>query len=206
MWQIPISDQVTSVGVVSNREHHVKSGESVDKFFNWIISLNPVLAERMRGAERVREFRMDGNYSYCLDHFAGDGWLAVGDAAFFIDPIFSSGVSDALHSAKFAAQAIARASLGADYSVKSFSDYQKTISRAAGVWHYFVNLFYEVGPIFSRVIAEGAARVPIMRLCEGYVYDESASQTLAYLKEIFDGIRAESDHPLGKLLTASAQW
>ena len=112
-WQIPIDKEITSVGVVTERAHFVKSGEDVNLFFRWAVSSNPVLAERMQGAERLREFRMDSHQSYAMKQFTGEGWLMVGDAAFFTDPIFSSGISDGMQMAKFAAAVIADA-LAAD--------------------------------------------------------------------------------------------
>ena len=50
----------------------------------------------MRNAERVNEFKLEGDYSYKMDTFAGNGFVLIGDAARFVDPIFSSGVSVAL--------------------------------------------------------------------------------------------------------------
>ena len=71
--------------------------------------LSPDLASAMRSAESVTPFRSEADYSYSMDQFVGDGFLMVGDAARFVDPIFSSGVSVACYSAKFACAAIVQA-------------------------------------------------------------------------------------------------
>jgi NitT/TauT family transport system ATP-binding protein len=204
-WQIPITDEITSVGIVSGREHHVKSGEDVEQFFRWTSELNPVLGERMRNARRLREFRLDGNYSYALEQFAGDGWLAVGDAAFFVDPIFSSGVGDALHSAEFAAPMIIDALKAKDLGRDSFRDYEQRLRQGAAVWQDFVRLFYKTAPIFARTIADGRHRVQTLRVCEGEVYDETARQTVEQLQAVFAAIEADNTHPLNRPLKLGAQ-
>ncbi|HEX8128480.1 MAG TPA: tryptophan 7-halogenase, partial [Pyrinomonadaceae bacterium] len=199
-WQIPITDEITSVGIVSGRDHHVKSGESVEQFFEWTINLNPTLAERMRGASRQRELRMDGNYCYGMERFIGDGWLMMGDAAFFVDPIFSSGIGDALHSAKFASEAIKDAFDADDLSEASFLDYEQKMRRGMTVWQDFVNLFYEIAPIFSNVLAESENRVPILRVCEGEVYTDEAAQAVAQFRNDFVELRANPAHRLTQVL------
>ncbi len=199
-WQIPITDEITSVGIVSGREHHVRSGESVEQFFNWTTSLNPMLHERMRDAARLREFRLDGNYCYAMERFAGDGWLMVGDAAFFVDPIFSSGVGDAMHSAKFAAEAIIEALAAGDSNASSFQPYEQKMRIGLTVWQDWVRLFYETSSIFSRLIAESESRASALRVCEGEVYDEAAYEAVIQLRETFRSIEAETTHPLNRIL------
>lgn len=199
-WQIPITDEITSVGIVSGREHHVRSGESVEQFFNWTTSLNPILDERMRHATRLREFRLDGNYCYAMERFAGDGWLMVGDAAFFVDPIFSSGVGDAMHSAKFASEAITEALAAGDSNASSFQPYEQRMRIGLTVWQDWVRLFYETSSIFSRVIADSESRASALRICEGEVYDEAAYEAVIQLRETFRSIEAETTHPLNRIL------
>jgi ABC-type nitrate/sulfonate/bicarbonate transport system ATPase subunit/flavin-dependent dehydrogenase len=204
IWQIPIDDEITSVGVVTDGEHHVKSGEEVDQFFKWMVSMNPILANRMSKAERLREYRLDGNYSYSMERFVGDGWLMVGDAAFSVDPIFSSGISDAIHCAKFAADAIVNALDINDTSESFFKSYEATLRHGAGIWQEFTHLFYKMSPIFIRVIAESEHRDEIIRLCEGEVYGPTAGETLALLRGMFENIRVAESHPLKKYLPEQA--
>ena len=199
-WQIPINEEVTSVGVVTDRSAFVRSGEDVNQFFNWVIGLNPVLAERMKAGVRLRELRLDGNSSYTMERFVGDGWLMVGDAAFFVDPIFSSGVSAAMRSAKFASEAIIEALATDDLSQTLFSKYEERMRQAAEIGERLASLFYSVSPIFSRVIADSELSLQMIRLCEGEVYDSAAYESLDRLCEAFEAIRKRSDHPLHKFL------
>src|SRR5262249_12960400 len=72
-WQIPISRTITSVGVVTDGAAYVKAGELVEVFFNRQVQSNPVLGARMVHARSIHEYYREGNYSYVLDRFAGDG-------------------------------------------------------------------------------------------------------------------------------------
>ncbi len=193
-WQIPIDDEITSVGVVTDREHFVKSGEDVNQFFQWSTGLNPTLAARMKNATQLREFRMDGTNNYIMDRFAGDGWLLLGDAAFFLDPVFSSGISAAIHSAKFAAEVIFQALATGDISEESLARYDEMLRPGVMVWHDLVRLFYEFAPIFSRVVAESEDRVLMQRLCEGELFDSSAQHTLSLLQDALKAVRTIPDY------------
>jgi len=203
-WQIPINDEVTSVGVVTDRQHFVKSGEDVDQYFSWATGLNPILAGRMSGAKRLRELRMDASDSHTLSRMAGDGWLAAGDAAVSVDPIFSSGVSTAMYSAKLAAEAVAAALAAGDLSGDAFLEYERRMRDVADTWNSFVRLFYEVSPIFGRVVADSGCRARVLRFCEGEVYDGDAAETLAQLRAAFDAVRSGAEHPLRKFLPEPA--
>ena len=99
-WQIPIDEEITSMGIVAEKEVFKKGRLAPAEDFEKYVSSNPDLAHAMRNAERVNEFKLEGDYSYKMDTFAGNGFVLIGDAARFVDPIFSSGVSVALYSAK----------------------------------------------------------------------------------------------------------
>ena len=77
-----------------------------------------------------------------LDRVCGDGWLAIGDAARFIDPVFSSGVSIAMHSARFAAELIGAAHFSGDYRRSTFLPYEDDLMASAAIWDDFTRLFF----------------------------------------------------------------
>ena len=106
VWQIPITDEITSVGVVAEKEVFRQSKMDVEGYFQSHVNFNPELARAMKGARRINEFKSEGDYSYSMEKFVGNGFLMIGDAARFVDPIFSSGVSVAAHGAKFASESI----------------------------------------------------------------------------------------------------
>ena len=98
-WLIPLRSGITSVGAVC-WPRYLKSRRSSPEAFLWeTIALSPGLAARMRNARLSTPVTATGNYSYMADRMAGEGYVMLGDAFAFIDPVFSSGVFFAMNSA-----------------------------------------------------------------------------------------------------------
>jgi flavin-dependent dehydrogenase len=108
-WYIPLQNDVTSVGVVAPFDHLFKAGESKDleAIFQRESARCPGVQPRIVAAERIAPFRVAKEYSYRSSKVAGDGWVLVGDAFGFLDPLYSSGILLALKSGALAADAIA---------------------------------------------------------------------------------------------------
>ena len=105
-WFIPLADGATSVGAVVWPYYLRSRAKPVNEFLMDTIALCPALAARLAGAERVSDAEATGNYSYACDRTHGPGYLLLGDAYTFIDPVFSTGVMLAMHSAFIGAEAI----------------------------------------------------------------------------------------------------
>jgi flavin-dependent dehydrogenase len=106
MWLIPLRDDVMSVGAVCFPEYlRTRHGES-EAFLMRTLESEPQVRQRMRGAERVAPVHVTGNYSYTCKRMTGPGWVMVGDAFAFIDPVFSSGVYLGMNSAEHAADVV----------------------------------------------------------------------------------------------------
>ncbi len=100
MWLIPLPDGVTSVGAVCYPEYmKTRQGDS-EALLMRTLALNPEVAARMAGAQRVAPVHATGNYAYECTRMAGPRWLLIGDAYAFVDPMFSSGVYLAMHGAE----------------------------------------------------------------------------------------------------------
>jgi flavin-dependent dehydrogenase len=110
MWMIPLPAGVMSVGAVCRPDYlKQRRGRTLD-FLIDTLKRNPALWRRMSGAELIgNEVRVTGNYSYDSRLMGGPGWVLVGDAFAFIDPVFSSGVYLAMSGAEQAAQLVAAA-------------------------------------------------------------------------------------------------
>ncbi|GAA0712735.1 NAD(P)/FAD-dependent oxidoreductase [Dokdonella soli] len=102
-WCIPLRDGVTSVGAVCWPEYLKQRRGRNEEFLLATLKLMPDLWRRMTGAELISDVRVTGNYSYTCERMTGPGWVMVGDAYAFVDPVFSSGVYLAMHSGKQAA-------------------------------------------------------------------------------------------------------
>jgi 2-polyprenyl-6-methoxyphenol hydroxylase-like FAD-dependent oxidoreductase len=107
-WLIPLSDGVMSVGVVGNPAFFKSREGDLESFLLKAIALCPSVAERMVSAEMISPATATGNYSYRSRSMSGDGYIMIGDAFAFLDPIFSSGVMLAMASAALGAEFVHR--------------------------------------------------------------------------------------------------
>ena len=107
MWMIPLPGAVMSVGAVCRPEYlKLRKGRTVE-FLLETLRLNPALWRRLEQAELIDdEVRVTGNYSYDSARMGGPGWVLVGDAFAFLDPVFSSGVYLAMSGAEQAAAVV----------------------------------------------------------------------------------------------------
>ncbi|MGY4514770.1 NAD(P)/FAD-dependent oxidoreductase [Lysobacter sp. HA18] len=106
MWFIPLRDDVMSIGAVCSPDYLKERGGDSEAFLMRTIMSVPEAAERMVGVERCAPVHATGNYAYECTRMHGPGWLMVGDAYAFVDPMFSSGVYLAMHSAEQGAKAV----------------------------------------------------------------------------------------------------
>lgn len=105
-WLIPLADGDMSVGAVCYPEYlKTRKGDS-EGFLLRTLDTIPEVARRMQGAQRVAPVHVTGNYAYECKRMAGPGWLLVGDAWNFVDPMFSSGVYLGMHGAEQGAELV----------------------------------------------------------------------------------------------------
>ena len=135
IWLIPLSATVISVGVVipqavHNRESKPTPEASLDHY----LASTRAAPGLMRDARRVSPARFDADYSYLGTRMAGERWVAVGDAAAFLDPIFSTGVLLAMQGGLDAAEAIDAGLSARDLSARRFADYEALVRRR---YHHF---------------------------------------------------------------------
>jgi FADH2 O2-dependent halogenase len=149
----------------------------------------------MANARPLHEFTREGNYSYVMDRFAGDGWLLVGDAARFVDPVFSSGVSVAMESAKRAADAIIVALGRNDVHATAFADYERAVRAGVDIWREFILLYYQLPPLFFDLISRPESRSQLTRLLQGDVYDRATVPILRQMRESIQSVIANASHP-----------
>ena len=204
IWLIPINATVTSVGIVTKGADFPKSSEMVKDFFDRHIASHPLLARRMANARPLHEFTREGNYSYVMDRFAGDGWLLVGDAARFVDPVFSSGVSVAMESAKRAAGAIIAAVKGSYLRAAAFADYECAIRSGVDIWREFILLYYQLPPLFFDLISRSDSRSQLTRLLQGDVYDRATVPILSQMREVIKNVAGSANHPWRSQLSAES--
>jgi len=207
IWQIPITDTVTSVGVVTQKKHFAKSRESRERFFWDSIKTRPELYEGLRAAQQVRPLTEEGDYSYAMKQIAGDRIALVGDAARFVDPIFSTGVSIALNGARLASQDIVQAAESGNFSRAAFSNYEATLRRGTKNWYEFITCYYRLNVLFTAFVIDPRYRLDVLKLLQGDVYDDDAPPVLEQMKNIVQTVERDERHIWHRFLgdlTASA--
>lgn len=142
-WLIPISQELMSVGVVLPKNLYMQlPAGSPEEQLERAIAETPIVAELMRNAQREWPVRVEKDFSYSASAYAGDRWILVGDSGFFLDPVFSTGVSVALESGIEAAQELDRALLKKKFSARSFAGYSRRQNQRFRTFRRFVLGFY----------------------------------------------------------------
>ncbi len=103
---IPQHDDMVSVGVVAPFDHLFKGRGSHEQVYNEEVEACPAVKQRVSVGKRATGYFATKDYSYRSRQVAGDGWVLIGDAFGFLDPLYSSGVLLALRSGEMAADAI----------------------------------------------------------------------------------------------------
>ncbi|MEU7474506.1 NAD(P)/FAD-dependent oxidoreductase [Lentzea sp. NPDC042327] len=194
VWQIPITDTITSIGVVTQKKRFRESSGDREEFFWDFVGSRPELADALKNSQRLRPFKVEGDYSYAMEKICGDRFVLVGDAARFVDPIFSSGVSVALNSARIAAQDIIAAHAAGSYEKERFGTYETKLRRAVKYWYEFISIYYRLNVLFTAFVQDHRYRVDVLKMLQGDVYDGEEPKALKAMKEVVAAVEANPDH------------
>jgi flavin-dependent dehydrogenase len=150
-WIIPLTPTRTSLGVVMDGELFKRAKQTPEQFLEESIAGQPILTRRMTNAHRASSVHTAADFSYRNTRLFGDRWMLAGDAAGFIDPIFSSGVFLAVFSGELAADALHEILDNPRRARRLFPRYQRKVDRAMDVYLRFINAWYtkEFIEIFS---------------------------------------------------------
>ena len=196
-WHIPLRDGKASMGVVVDKRDFEKSGRSHEEFFMSLVARNRTFTDAMKQAERIRPWWIEADYSYKIDRFAGPGWILVGDALRFVDPIFSSGVDVALFSALYAYETIT-ASWKTGNEEKHFADYQRRVETGVDIWYELISTFYRLQNLVTRYATHPQWREQIVRTLQGNPYlpdtQERARRLLAKMNESYELIMRDPNN------------
>jgi FADH2 O2-dependent halogenase len=202
VWQIPITETVTSMGVVLEKEAFTKVVKGdLEEFFWEQMQTNDNLADAMKNARRINEFKNEGDYSYKMSKFVGNGYMLIGDAARFVDPIFSSGVSVAMHGARNASQQIKLALEANDFSEEMLKPFETTMRAGVDIWYEFIRLHYKLLPLFTLFMQSKEYREQVHRLLQGEVYDKKEVPVLEAMRKYIDAVERTDGHLLKGHLT-----
>lgn len=143
-WLIPIDAERTSVGLVTTAAAMRASGLSPEELFRREVARSAKLREVFAGAEPTMGFHVTSDYSYFRQELAQERVVLIGDAAGFFDPIFSSGVYMAMHSARTAVALVAQAHAERrGLTPRERRHYTRSVKRHAGVFQRLIAAFYD---------------------------------------------------------------
>jgi len=174
-----------SVGIVAAPEYLFREGPNFETAFAREVELCTPLRDWLSSAKQIAELRGIRKLAYLNRQVVGDGWVMVGDAAGFLDPIYSSGLYLALASGELAADCIDDALKADDVSAKRLGAFVDPLWRGVEVIHRLIRAFYD--PAFS--FGEFAKRYPeqkaaIIDCLIGDVVGKDMSSLLEALSEM----------------------
>lgn len=155
-WMIPLSPTKMSIGVVMDAADFKALKKRPEEALDSMLREQPEIWSRMTRATRVSAVYSEGDYSYRNRSLAGDRWLLAGDAAGFIDPIFSTGVFVAMESAEHAANAVDAVLKNPGCRAAVFKKYAREMNRVMDLYLRFVSNWYK--PRFIEVITHPVNR------------------------------------------------
>lgn len=150
-WYIPLHDDIVSVGVVADFDYLFKNRGSHQEIFAQELDRCLSAKQRVAPGRRVTEHFATKDYSYRSAQGAGPGWVLVGDAFGFLDPLYSSGVLLALKSGELAADAIVAGLRKGDTSAQQLGEWTAGFEKGMERMRRLVCEFYD-GLNFGRLV------------------------------------------------------
>jgi flavin-dependent dehydrogenase len=172
-WIIPFSNGRTSVGLVMEpKEYESVSGCDRDRLFKLLLEDENVRERLQRAVPVLKTVKLQA-WSSAVERLHGPRWALTGNAAEFLDPVFSSGVTLALESAARAA-ALAHRELAGE-PVDWDTDYDAMVLKAVGVFKVFVRSWYagDLQRVLLRVNKTDAIKRSMTAILGGYVLDSN---------------------------------
>ena len=142
-WYIPQHDDTVSVGIVRPFDDLFKGRGNHEQTFNEEVEACAAVKERVSIGKRVTGYFATKDYSYRSKQVAGDGWVLIGDAFGFLDPLYSSGVLLALKSGELAADAIAAGLAKGDTSAAQLGHWGEMFNRGIDRMRRLVCEYYD---------------------------------------------------------------
>jgi flavin-dependent dehydrogenase len=150
-WYIPQHDDTISVGVVAPFDYLFKGRGSHEQIYTEELEACPAVKQRVSMGRRATGYFATKDYSYRSKEVAGDGWVLIGDAFGFLDPLYSSGVLLALKSGELAADAIAEGLAKGDVSAAQLGKWGLLFNRGIDRMRRLVCEYYD-GFSFGKFI------------------------------------------------------
>jgi flavin-dependent dehydrogenase len=184
-WYIPQHDNTVSVGVVAPFDYLFKGRGSHEQTYNEEVAVCPAVQKRLAGAERATGYFATKDYSYRSKQVAGDGWVLIGDAFGFLDPLYSSGVLLALKSGELAADAIADGLAKGDVSAAQLGRWGEMFNKGVDRMRRLVCEYYD-GFSFGKFVKHFPhLRGKITDLLIGDLFTDKVDEVWAPMESLY---------------------
>jgi flavin-dependent dehydrogenase len=184
-WYIPLPNDRVSVGVVASPEYLFSESRAFEPAFEREVQRCQPLADCLAEAERVAPIHGLRRLAYCNRQLAGNGWVMIGDAAAFLDPIYSSGLFLALGSAEMAADCIHGALTEGNLSAERLGQYVPPLAAGVEVIRRLIFAFYDESFSFGAFVKRfPEQRAALIDCLVGDVIEKDMSSFLAALDEM----------------------
>jgi flavin-dependent dehydrogenase len=185
-WLIPFKDGTMSVGVVCHPDCIKSRNAPLDQFLMTTLRQSPPIAKRMEHAKPLTTTYAAANFSYRRTTMAGEGYLMIGDAFAFIDPVFSSGVHLALNSGTMGAGVVDAFLRGAPDHARRLKEFERTVRRGIDTFSWFIHRFNQ--PAFESLFVS-TNRPPkmeraVLSLLAGDVFAQSKARFPLFLFKV----------------------
>ncbi len=141
-WLIPVSTEKVSVGCVMDQNEFAAAKRTPAEIFSQVWQSSSAMRHLMKNAQLINSIQVTSDFSYYNRKLTGERLLRVGDAAGFMDPIFSAGVFLAMYSGKLAANVILETMAAGDGGARRFAAYEKRVFRSMRFYWRMVEQFY----------------------------------------------------------------
>ena len=176
-WFIPLSRGVTSIGVVGDNDYLLKGRGTPQQVYDEELARCPGLKPKLESATRLGDLKTAKEFSYMTRQHAGDGWVLVGDAFGFIDPVYSSGVYFALDMGVRAADAVVEGFKTNDLSGRQLSSWTEDFLQGANWVRKLVHAFYTKEFSIGRFMKEHPEhRGSLTDLLIGRIFNDNAGK------------------------------
>ncbi len=165
VWYIPLANNVVSVGAVLDSEYvRDMSGMDMRARFDHALKTSPRIMDWLSKAKQTMEVKTISNISYLNESFVGDGFVLVGDASMFVDPIFSAGVTLAIRGGVFAAEEIDAGLKDGDLSGARLKRYETRIRHPMGkIFRMIYNWYNILKNKNANNVFERSQKAPLLR-------------------------------------------
>ncbi|MBE9043756.1 FAD-dependent oxidoreductase [Pleurocapsales cyanobacterium LEGE 10410] len=144
IWVIPRHDGLTSIGWVTTVDKYRQLlSESIEKTYLQVVTNSAETGRRLIDAEQAQPIRSIRDWSYTCKQFCGPGFLIAGDAAGFVDPLFSTGVWLAMNSGSLGANMLNQALNNPQKEAEFLNTYETAYKNFLGDVLSFVKYFYD---------------------------------------------------------------